>query len=66
MIVKDVEDGLSNFPEGAELAFEVDGKPVELVWISDTVSTPIERGNLAPPTELVVMGFTYGTVQGKE
>jgi hypothetical protein len=62
MIVKDIEDGLSNFPEDTEVVFEVDGKPVELTSMEYTVSAPIERGDLRLPTSIVVVRL-HGTIQ---
>jgi hypothetical protein len=60
MIVKDVEDGLSNFPECIELCFECDGKPLRLLSIeTETSAIPGE------PSRVALMRFTDdGAIQG--
>jgi hypothetical protein len=64
MIVKDVEDGLSNFPENLDIYFECDGKQMFLSALSQ-MGTPDLVGPSRVP-ECVIMRFTDGTIQGQE
>lgn len=54
MIVKDVEDGLSNFPEDVEILFECDGKQVFLQSIGHMANTVDPEW----PSQIVLVRFT--------
>lgn len=64
MLIQDLENWLSNFPEFAKLQFDLDGQLIE--WTGggrrETVF-PIARGDLSLVEEVITLEFKHGTGQ---
>lgn len=58
MIVKDVEEGLSNFPEDVDIYFEYNGKQLHLKGISQLENL---TGDPTLPSQAILMRFSDGS-----